>query len=269
MATSTLEYRPENYLSASPAHGLPGTNFLYSSPLGSPEAFALSLPVPPPRTRALHAGYVWSSAILLTDRLTTGEIDVEGKRVVELGCGLGLPGIVAAQMGAAQVVLTDYDNPNMLADTSRAVQQALSPDLRQRVQVVGHTWGTSVGPILEACPSPDVILVADCVWERHLHDALHQSILAILRTAPSCVVCFAAGFHTGRSAVAAFLRRALASDIAPIDLATWQENSVTGQTKPWDWTLSGSKDLVKEERQEERNRWTLYGTLALQLESKL
>lgn len=103
MTTTTLEYHPENYLSASPAHGLPGTNFLYSSPLGSPEAFTLSLPVPRPRTRSLHAGYVWSSAILLADRLATGEVDVKGKRIVELGCGLALPGIVAAQMGAEQV----------------------------------------------------------------------------------------------------------------------------------------------------------------------
>ncbi|CDR49551.1 RHTO0S28e00232g1_1 [Rhodotorula toruloides] len=269
MTTTTLEYHPENHLSASPAHGLPGTNFLYSSPLSSPEAFTLSLPVPRPRTRSLHAGYVWSSAILLADRLATGEVDVKGKRIVELGCGLALPGIVAAQMGAEQVVLTDYDNPTMLADTSQAVQQALSPQLQQRVQVVGHTWGTSVGPVLEACPSPDLILVADCVWERELHRALIQSLLAILRTAPSCVVHFAAGFHTGRSAVAAFLRHALASGLAPVDMAEWQEKSVTGQTKRWDWTLSGSKGLVKEERQEERNRWTLYGTLALQLESKL
>lgn len=103
MATTTLEYWPENYVAASPAHGLPGRSFEYSSPLSSPEVFTLSLPIPPPRTRALHANYVWSSSIMLADRIATGEIDVEGKRVVELGCGLGLPGIVAAQMGAERV----------------------------------------------------------------------------------------------------------------------------------------------------------------------
>jgi predicted nicotinamide N-methyase len=32
---------------------------------------------------------------------------VQGKRVVELGCGLGLPGIVAGLSGAARVVMTD------------------------------------------------------------------------------------------------------------------------------------------------------------------
>lgn len=102
-----------------------------------------------------------------------------------------------------------------------------------------------------------------------MHDVLIQSLLAILRTAPSCVVLFAAGFHTGRSAVAAFLRRAAAFRITPVDVSRWEEVSVTGETKRWDWTLSGSKDLVVEERQEERNRWMLFGTLALQLESKL
>lgn len=31
----------------------------------------------------------------------------KGKRVIELGCGIGVPGLAAAVLGAQEVVLTD------------------------------------------------------------------------------------------------------------------------------------------------------------------
>lgn len=48
---------------------------------------------------------VWPAAIALAGYLSG--LELQGKRVLELGCGLGLPGLVAAVRGA-QVTFSDY-----------------------------------------------------------------------------------------------------------------------------------------------------------------
>jgi len=45
--------------------------------------------------------FVWPSAILLAEFLSYHRTYFRGKRVVELGAGVGLAGIVAAKIGAA------------------------------------------------------------------------------------------------------------------------------------------------------------------------
>ena len=53
---------------------------------------------------------LWPSAIALAHELAArGEEAFAGKTVLELGAGTGLPGIVAASLGAARVVQTDRD----------------------------------------------------------------------------------------------------------------------------------------------------------------
>ncbi len=50
-------------------------------------------------------GVVWPSARMLAERLVRE--DLKGKRVIELGCGLAIPSLVAALRGA-EVVATDF-----------------------------------------------------------------------------------------------------------------------------------------------------------------
>ena len=51
---------------------------------------------------------VWSSAIALASHLKARPDLVECKRVLELGAGCGLPGLVARMGGAKEVVMTDF-----------------------------------------------------------------------------------------------------------------------------------------------------------------
>ncbi len=56
----------------------------------------------------------WGLATTLSSYVAGRRELVAGKRVLELGCGRGLCGLVAAQCGAARVVLSDYE-PAVLA----------------------------------------------------------------------------------------------------------------------------------------------------------
>ena len=62
------------------------------------------------------ARWVWDSCPLVCEYLCDEEnVDalVRGRRVVELGAGTGMPGLVCSKLGAASVTLTDL--PSELA----------------------------------------------------------------------------------------------------------------------------------------------------------
>ncbi|GAA5923695.1 hypothetical protein JCM3775_000475 [Rhodotorula graminis] len=247
-----LDCFPQNYLSPSPAHGVPGSLFTWDK----------------------YSSFVWNASILLADKIAAKEIEVEGKRVLELGAGLGLPGLVAAHVGADLVVLTDYDEPAALDDTARAVDEALPVALQRKVHVVPHTWGPRIDSLLSLAPSYDLVLVAECVWSPSLHASLVDSLRALLSASPHATVCFSAGFHSGRKHVASFLAAAADAHIVPVNEKDWVELSVDGAARAWEWrrvelarAAKVSVALEEEDRQEERNRWTLFGTLCLQSES--
>ncbi|GLT49072.1 hypothetical protein SLA2020_226550 [Shorea laevis] len=56
--------------------------------------------------RPLTGSWVWDSALVLSKWMFT-QVDFQGKSVLEVGAGAGLPGLVAARLGASRVVLTD------------------------------------------------------------------------------------------------------------------------------------------------------------------
>ncbi|KAI8816303.1 uncharacterized protein EV422DRAFT_489527, partial [Fimicolochytrium jonesii] len=54
-----------------------------------------------------YGSYIWPSALVLAAYIHHCRHRFAGTRVIELGCGTGLPGLLAAKVGAAQVLLTD------------------------------------------------------------------------------------------------------------------------------------------------------------------
>lgn len=51
---------------------------------------------------------IWESAVVLADVMDERGQELRGRKILELGCGVGLPGLVAQQQGA-RVVQTDHD----------------------------------------------------------------------------------------------------------------------------------------------------------------
>ncbi|THU55403.1 hypothetical protein C4D60_Mb11t06180 [Musa balbisiana] len=111
----------------------------------------------PSTGRALTGSWLWDSAIHLAEWMAAdGGPHLAGATVLELGAGTGLPGLVAAAMGAARVVLTDVAP---LLPGLRASAEANG--LGNRVEVCELRWGSGEQAVAEA----DVVLMSDVFYD--------------------------------------------------------------------------------------------------------
>lgn len=78
-----------------------------------------------------------------------GELDLHNETVLEVGCGTGLPSILATLHGAALVVPSDYDEPKLINTIRNNISSTLDEATRKRCRVMPHTWGTNVDDIQE------------------------------------------------------------------------------------------------------------------------
>jgi predicted nicotinamide N-methyase len=135
---------------------------------------------------------MWPSSIALARAVAPRSLG--GRRVLELGCGLGLPSIVAALAGA-QVLATDWA-PDALAFVDRNARANATSVRTARV-----AW-SEPGPLLDGAPW-DLVLASDVLYERRMADEL----LALLpRLVDERGAVWLA--DPGRPPAAGFLRRA-------------------------------------------------------------
>lgn len=113
---------------------------------------------------------LWPSAIGLSKFIDEQPALVKGKAVIEIGCGLGLPGIVAA-MNGANVTMTDY--------------------LQEALDFAGSNWQRNVdgafrGQLLDwrdasAVGKADVVLASDVAYESRSFEPLINALKSILK----------------------------------------------------------------------------------------
>lgn len=113
---------------------------------------------------------LWPSAVALAKHLLTWKRRLAGTRVIELGCGLGLPSLAAAARGA-QVLATDFHPHN-------------EPFLRRNI--VLNNLGSIEYRLLDwnAPPSDlsaDIIIGSDLVYEGRNVEPLAQCAAALCR----------------------------------------------------------------------------------------
>ena len=132
---------------------------------------------------------LWPSGLALAEAVAA--LPLAGRRVLELGCGLGLPSLAAALAGAA-VLATDWSPDAVALLRENADRNGIE------LQVEVASW---FEPDALAAPVPwDVVLAADILYERRHVDPL----LALLpRLGAEILVA-----EPGRPAAAEFLERA-------------------------------------------------------------
>jgi len=120
---------------------------------------------------------LWPSAVALARCLARR--DLAGKRVVELGCGVGLPTVVALERGA-QVLATDHNEAalDFVAHNARA-------NLRREPTTALFDW---FSPELGGLGTFDLVFAADVLYERRNAGALADLIPRLLAPGGECVV---------------------------------------------------------------------------------
>ncbi|TYG58269.1 hypothetical protein ES288_D08G208900v1 [Gossypium darwinii] len=108
--------------------------------------------------RLLTGSWVWDSALVLSRWIPT-HLNFQGKSVLELGAGAGLPGLTAALLGANRVVLTDVQQllPGLLKNVE-------ANGFTDRVEVKQLVWGLDDSGITESSTF-DIVLMSDVFFD--------------------------------------------------------------------------------------------------------
>jgi hypothetical protein len=133
-------------------------------------------------------GTVWDASIIMAHYLNDlGLSQIKGARLLELGAGTGIPGIVAARLQAERVVFTEL--PTVVPITEQIVMSHTQDCKECKIEFYDLIWGTPLCklPWVTAQEPFDIIVGADVLY-RDL-DELFDSIVSFM--APNTVLFLA------------------------------------------------------------------------------
>lgn len=131
---------------------------------------------------------LWDSAVHTTEWLLGLRLSLAGRSVLELGCGLGLPGLACHALGAANVLLTDRPPIAELVADGLA-HSATGPAVRS----FSFEWDAAgAARVLEELGGPpDVLLACDCIFAPLFGDAFLLLQMLDLLAGPNTVALVA------------------------------------------------------------------------------
>ncbi|CAM0947594.1 unnamed protein product [Alopecurus aequalis] len=120
--------------------------------------------------------FVWPCSVILAEQRPR----LSRSRVVELGAGTSLPGLVAAKVGA-DVTLTDIAHNTEVLNNIRQICSLNNANCK----VLGLTWGDWDEPVFDL--HPDIILGADVLYDSAKFDDLFATVTFLLESSPGAV----------------------------------------------------------------------------------
>lgn len=130
-------------------------------------------------SRALTGSWLWDSALYLSEWMATQgglHFNFHDKTVLELGAGAGLPGLMAALLGAGRVVLTDIGP--LLPGLIKNVE---ANGLQDRVEVKEHVWGSEESPRKAEFEEFDLVLMSYVFFHIEEMQALAKTLKSVCR----------------------------------------------------------------------------------------
>ncbi|KAK1166526.1 hypothetical protein AOXY_G13182, partial [Acipenser oxyrinchus oxyrinchus] len=163
--------------------------------------------------------HIWECTIDLLEHLESDGETFSGKRVLDLGCGAGLLGILALKKGAKEVQFQDYNStvteeltlPNVLLncddndgdeerDLDGSASKKKSPELPPqaglaRCRFSSGDWASFLPHVLSSEPllQYDFIFTSETIYNTAYYPSLHEVFLQLL--APAGLVYLATKAH--------------------------------------------------------------------------
>jgi predicted nicotinamide N-methyase len=122
---------------------------------------------------------LWASAIGLSHYLVDNQELIKNKTVLEIGCGLGLPAIVAGKIGATRTTLTDY-LPEALDFARLNWQRNLA---LENVIFDVLDWRNLPAELTDLPPQyrADILLAADVAYEKRAFEPLLNAFKYLIK----------------------------------------------------------------------------------------
>lgn len=125
-----------------------------------------------------YSFYTWPAAKILAWFLWIHRENFIGKRILEIGCGTALPGILAAKFGA-DVILSDSSTlPNSLKHAKRCCEvNELVPG--KDIEVIGLTWGIFLKSAFDI-GELDYVIASDCFYDPSVFEDVLVTVAFLL-----------------------------------------------------------------------------------------
>ncbi len=125
---------------------------------------------------------IWESSVDLVRFMLNGGIGkLHGKRVVELGCGHGFPGILALLDGASEVTFCDFNSSVLLQATAPAVRKNVGS--LERSHFFSGDWA-SLPDAVELNAPFDLVLSSETIYTEERAMGVARALTALLSTDP-------------------------------------------------------------------------------------
>lgn len=148
---------------------------------------------------------VWESTKDLLDVITSDSSKVQGKNILDLGCGSGLIGISCLLLGAKSVTFHDYNHdviqfftlPNILLALKINDPifdfEKLKTFLKDRVKLISGDWHD-----FQSKESFDLIVSSETIYNQNYYDSLTYVIQSSLgSSSDSCALIAAKTYYFG------------------------------------------------------------------------
>uniref|UniRef100_A0A2M4BYK2 Putative n2n2-dimethylguanosine trna methyltransferase n=1 Tax=Anopheles marajoara TaxID=58244 RepID=A0A2M4BYK2_9DIPT len=137
-----------------------------------------------------YSFYTWPSGPVLAWFLWERRASLVGKRILELGAGTALPGILAAKCGA-HVTLSDCSTlPKTLEHIRRCCRlNNLPPGPGKAIEVIGLTWGLFLDQALQLGPL-DLIIGSDIFYDPSVFEEILVTVSFLLESNPTAKFLF-------------------------------------------------------------------------------
>lgn len=160
--------------------------FKHVSGVFTPDSAPTSSPVVvtiPEQLAASYGLYLWPSSPVLAWYLWLDQERYKNSRVLELGAGTALPGLLLAKLGCSVTLSDSVTLPHCVKNCKEAVRLN---SLEDRVQVVPLSWGLVTSKLLKFRNKLDWVIGSDLFFDPEVFESLIVTVKWLLDNNQGC-----------------------------------------------------------------------------------